>query len=128
MTTELTYLALVTLLTALGWIPYILNSFVVRGIMETLGYPENPAPLSAWAQRAKSAHDNATANLPVFAATVLVLHLAGMNNALTATAAMIYFWARLVHFVVFVARIPVLRTLSFLLGFGCQIVMLMQLF
>lgn len=128
MTTELTYLALVSLFTALAWTPYILNSFLVRGVTATVGYPENPPPLSPWAQRAREAHANASANLPVFAAAILLVHVAGVSNQVTATAAMVYFWARLVHFVVFTLKISWLRTISFLVAFACQVAILIQLF
>ena len=49
MTTELKYLALVTVLTALAWVPYILNTIAVRGLLDAVGYPENPKPLARWA-------------------------------------------------------------------------------
>ena len=63
MTTELTYLALVTTLTALIWIPYILNMIMVRGLIDAVGYPQDPAPLSPWAASMKAAHANAVENL-----------------------------------------------------------------
>ena len=46
MTIELKYLTLVTTLTALIWIPYILNEIMVRGVLDAVGYPENPKPLA----------------------------------------------------------------------------------
>ena len=128
MTTELTYLALVSLFTAVAWIPNILDSFLVRGISATVGSPENPPPLSPWAQRAKAAHANASANLPIFAAAILLVHVAGASNQVTAAAAMIYFWARVAHFVVFTLKIGWLRTVSFLIAFACQVAILLQLF
>ena len=66
MTTELTYLTWVTTLTALIWIPYILNMIMVRGLVDAVGYPEDPAPLSPWAASMKAAHSNAVENLVVF--------------------------------------------------------------
>ncbi len=46
MTAELTYLTWVTAFTALMWIPYILNMITVRGVLEAVGYPANPKPMS----------------------------------------------------------------------------------
>ena len=57
MTEELMNLVWVSALTALLWMPYIVNSMAVRGFNETMGYPENPKPLSRWAQNMKAAQD-----------------------------------------------------------------------
>ena len=121
MSPELKYLALVSVLTALLWVPYILNEIMVRGLVDAVGYPHSPKPLAPWAQRLKSAHYNAVENLVVFAALVLVANAAGIHNPAIATAAAIYFWARLVHVVVYTLAIPWLRTLSFVVGFAMQI-------
>ena len=121
MSPELKYLALVSVLTAVLWIPYILNELMVRGLMDAVAYPENPKPLARWAQRLKAAHYNAVENLVVFAALVLVASVAGIHDPAIATAAAIYFWARVVHAVVYTLAIPWLRTLSFVVGFAMQI-------
>jgi uncharacterized MAPEG superfamily protein len=121
MSPELRYLALVSVLTAVLWVPYILNEIMVRGLMDAVAYPENPKPLARWAQRLKAAHYNAVENLVVFAALVLVANAAGIHDPAIATAAVIYFWARVVHAVVYALAIPWLRTLSFLVGFAMQI-------
>jgi uncharacterized MAPEG superfamily protein len=121
MTVELKYLALVAAFTALMWIPYILNMIMVRGVMDAVGYPDNPKPMAPWATRMKAAHYNAVENLVVFAALVLVAHLAGVKGEATALACIVYFWARIVHFAAYTFRIPFARTLAFVVGFGCQI-------
>lgn len=127
MNTELTYLALVTTLTALMWVPYVLNMIMVRGLFDAVGYPADPAPLSAWAARMKAAHVNAIENLVVFAALVLIAHNAGVSNAATVMACQVYLWTRVVHFVSYAARIPWVRTISFAIGFGCQMTIAWQL-
>ena len=38
-----------------------------------------------------------------------------------ALACVIYFWTRIVHYLAYTFRIPWVRTLSFAVGFGCQI-------
>ena len=121
MSPELKYLALVSVLTAVLWIPYILNEIMVRGLMDAVGYPDNPKPLARWAHRLKAAHYNAVENLVVFAALVLVAGVAGIHDSAIATAAAIYFWARVVHALVYTLGIPWLRTLSFVVGFAMQI-------
>jgi uncharacterized MAPEG superfamily protein len=120
MSPELRYLALSALLTGLLWVPYILNEIMVRGLAEAVGYPENPKPLAKWAQRLKAAHYNAVENLAVFAALVLVAVVGGIHEPAVATAACVYFWARVVHAVAYTAGVPWVRTLSFVVGFAMQ--------
>ncbi|MBT8097167.1 MAG: MAPEG family protein [Woeseia sp.] len=127
MTSELMSLTLVASLTALLWIPYILNTIGVRGLVNAVGYPETPAPLAAWAQRMKAAHYNAVENLVVFAALVLVANAAGVSNDTTVMACQAYFWARVVHAAAYTFGIPWVRTLAFAVGFLCQIVLVLQL-
>ena len=127
MKTELMYLVWVTTLTAVVWIPYILDRNMVRGIMDAVGYPANPKPQSPWAQRMKAAHANGVENLVVFAALVLVTQDAGISNTATIVACMIYFWARVVHLISYTLALPWVRTLAFAAGFFCQMTLAWQL-
>jgi uncharacterized MAPEG superfamily protein len=127
MTMELKYLTLAAAFTALMWIPYILNLVAVRGLLDAVGYPENPEPLAPWATRMKAAHYNAIENLAVFAALVLVAHLAGVKGEATALACVVYFWARVVHFLAYTFRVAWVRTLAFTVGFLCQMTLAWQI-
>ena len=118
MNAALKYLALTSLFTGLLWVPYILNEILVRGLVDAVGYPENPKPLANWAQRLRAAHYNAVENLVVFAALVLVAQAAGIHTAAIATAASVYFWARVVHAVAYTFAVPWVRTTAFLVGAG----------
>lgn len=117
----------VTALTAVLWMPYIINQIAVRGLIAAVGYPENPKPLSGWAAKMKSGHANAIENLVIFATLVLIANAAGISNATTVLACELYFWARLVHVLAYTFAIPWVRTLAFLAGFGCQVALLLQL-
>lgn len=120
--TEIHWLAATCLMTALFWLPYILNAMAVRGIAAALSNPSpDDAPLAAWAQRAKAAHSNAIENLVVFAALALGIVALGLSSPATILATMIYFFTRLTHYVVYTAGIPVLRTLAFALGWLMQV-------
>lgn len=122
MTTELYWLVLTALMTALFWVPYILDRIATQGLMNAMGYPAGDLPAqSAWAIRAQKAHSNAIENLAVFAPLVLALHVLGLSTGLTASAAAIYFFARLVHYIVYLAAIPVARTLAFAVGWAATI-------
>ena len=121
MSTELHYLALTALFTALLWIPYILNVIGRNRLSDAVGYPSAPLAMSPWAERLKKAHYNAIENLVPFAALVLVAHATGTTNDATAGAAAVYFWARIVHAVVYALGIPWLRTAAFAVAWGAII-------
>ena len=120
MKSELTNLAMVTALTGLLWIPYILDRIATWGLMDTVGYPANPKPQSPWAQRLKKAHKNAVENLVVFAPLVLIAHAMGITSPAIADSAAVYFWARVVHAAAYTVALPWVRTLAFAVGFGSQ--------
>jgi uncharacterized MAPEG superfamily protein len=107
-------------LTGLLWIPYILDRVAVWGLSDTVGYPASPKPQSAWAERLMKAHSNAVENLIVFAALVLAVYAAGKGNGATATACVVYFWARAVHALAYTFAVPWVRTLAFTVGFFAQ--------
>lgn len=127
MTSELMSLTAVTVFTAVLWMPYILNMIAVRGLKDAVGYPADPAPLSPWAAKMKAAHANAVENLVVFATLVLVAHAAGVSSDATVAACQVYFWARVVHTFSYTFGVPWIRTVSFVVGFGCQIVLAVAL-
>ena len=109
-------------MTALFWVPYVLNRMAMNGLMGTLagGAPDSNT-LSTWAQRASRAHTNAVENLAIFAPIVLTAHVLNISNGATKTAVVVYFFARLLHFVVYSAGIPAARTLTFTAGWLAQI-------
>ena len=122
MTTPLYWLTLTAALTLLMWIPYILNAVVVRGLMDAMANPsEKDKPLAPWAARAKRAHANSVENIGIFAALILVAHLVQVSGEGVGSAAMIYFFSRLAHYFIYTFGIPVVRTLSFAVGFGAQL-------
>jgi len=121
MSTELYYLTLASLLTAFLWIPYILNLLLSNPIKDAVGYPDQPPKMAPWAERLKAAHYNAVENLVVFAALVIVAHLTETSSATTETAAMTFFWARVVHAVSYAGAIPWVRTLSFAVAWAAMI-------
>jgi uncharacterized MAPEG superfamily protein len=129
MTPELKWLAATALFTGLVWVPYILALLGQMGVGKALMDGQHATPLDApWAQRAKRAHANAVENLVVFAALVIVLHLAEAATSLTATAAFVFFLSRIGHWGVYVLGLPLIRTLLFAVGFACQMIIGLTLF
>jgi uncharacterized MAPEG superfamily protein len=61
-------------------------------------------------------------NLVVFAPLVIAAQLMGVANDTTASAALVYLWARIVHYGVYTFKMPWLRTLSFVVGWACTVV------
>lgn len=121
MTRELFWLTLTVILTGLLWVPYVFDRWRVRGLAGTLANPtRNDKPHDDWANRLIFAHDNAVENLVVFAPLVLILNAIDYSSKWTVLACAIYFWARLVHLIVYTMGVPVLRTLAFTVGFIAQ--------
>jgi uncharacterized MAPEG superfamily protein len=110
------------------WIPHILAVVRTLGLGRAVGYPTGEyQDLPAWAQRANRAHLNLVENLIPFAALVLVAQVSGAANEVTAMAARLFFWMRLMHAVVQIAGVPWLRTIAFAVSWACCLVILLQI-
>lgn len=128
MSKELMWLTWTVVLTGVLWIPYILDRIQVRGLAGAMANPTpKDEPHSLWAQRLMLAHRNAVENLAVFAPLVLILDALNVSTAATVTACAVFFWARLVHAVVYTLGIPVARTLAFAVGFAAEVVLVLTI-
>jgi uncharacterized MAPEG superfamily protein len=118
MSTDLKYLALTAILTATLWIPYVVAQVKTNGPLKPENYIDpTPRPLPDWGKRANRTYVNAVETFAPFAALVIVAHLAGKANAMTAFWATCYFWLRLAHAGVFLLGLPLIRTVLFTLGY-----------
>jgi uncharacterized MAPEG superfamily protein len=118
MSTDLKYLAFTAILTASLWIPYVVAQVTTNGPLKPQNYIDpSPRPLPPWGKRADRTYLNAVENIAPFAALVIVAHLAGKANAMTAFWATCFFWIRLAHAVVYLFGIPLVRTILFTLGY-----------
>lgn len=121
MTTELYWLVMTTLMTALIFVPYILNRMKEHGVWAALWNPQpDKQPKAQWAERLMRAHANAVENLVIFAPLVLALQVVGMSTTTTASACVVYFFVRAAHIIFYTFRVPLLRTVAFIIGVGCQ--------
>jgi uncharacterized MAPEG superfamily protein len=128
LSTELYWLVLTVLMTSLFWVPYILNRMLEQGVLSALWDPYGQTSTTrAWAQRMMLAHKNAVENLVLFTPLVIMIQIMGMNSSTTATACMVYFFARLLHYIVFSFAVPLLRVVTFLVGFAAQLVLALAL-
>ena len=124
---DLYWLGLSVGATALFWVPYVLNRVAVRGVLGTLANPSAElAPQAPWAQRAKQAHANAAENLVMFAPAVLAAHFLAAGDSLVILAAQLYFFARVVHFLVYTAGLIGIRTLAFTAGWIATVLVVVR--
>ncbi len=129
MTRELFWLTLTVILTAVMWLPYVLNRIMVRGLFGAMANPSrNDKAQAEWANRMMFAHDNAIENLIIFAPLVLILSAIDYSTKWTVLACAIYFWSRLAHVIVYTFGVPILRTLTFTAGFVAQVMLILGIF
>ena len=126
MTAEIYWMTLTILMTALFWVPYVLDRHALRGVLPTLldRKLEGGGLHSLWAQRMIRAHQNAVENLVLFVPLLLTAQVLNVSTPATRMAAAVYFFARLAHFLVYTAGVPVARTLAFAVGWAAQIAIL----
>jgi uncharacterized MAPEG superfamily protein len=114
---ELYSLTVVSTATALMWVPYVLARMTTHGVMRAIGNPGPGYPADPpWADRARRAHLNAIENLAVFAPLVLVAAIVQVSTRATILSAQIYVVARIAHYVIYAAGVPVVRTIAFFVG------------
>ena len=105
----------------------VLGATAQVGLPALAGNREGLAPCAGWAGRAARAHHNMLENLVLFAALVLIAVVSGKTNSTTLLGAQLFFWARLVYALVYLAGIPWLRTLVWLVSVVGLILIFVQL-
>ena len=97
------------------------------GLPALAGNRDGLPAFTGWAGRANRAHHNMLESLVLFAALVLIAVASDRTNATTLMGAQIFVWARLAYAVVYVAGIPWLRTLVWLVSVVGMILIFCQL-
>lgn len=121
MTTPFVCLMIVVLL------PYALSTLGGYFKVKQFGTLDNKYPRIQGAQlegigaRTWAAQANAWEATAVFTAAVLVAHAAGADPGKSATAAIVFVVARVLHALCYLANLDVLRSLVFLVGIGSAI-------
>ena len=117
MSTELLYLFLASIFLALMWIPHIIVQVRHFGMLQPEDYVAlrdfSAAP--SLVHRAGRAHANLVEQFGAFAGLVVVGELVQVSTALTAAAAAVFFWIRILHAIVMIAGFKrfMARTLIF---------------
>jgi uncharacterized MAPEG superfamily protein len=129
--------AMPTEILLLGWAVALL---LVQLVLQTLacvgelglGYAFSPRDegrqvKSLYGARISRSFYNLLETFPVFVALALALAVTGKTGGMAATGAHVWFWARIVYVPVYVAGIPVLRTLVWTVSIIGLIMMLIAL-
>lgn len=116
MSTGLAMLVACALLAVVQGFPQLFAVLRHAGFAAAAGNREGLPPLPAWAGRAERAQLNMLANLLPFAALVLTAEVSGLADQETARGAVLFFWGRLAYAVIYIAGIPYLRTVAFVVS------------
>lgn len=127
MTIELLCLAVLGLLAASLWIPYIIGVNMMprpAGAPDVFVVPPDPLDNAPWIARSYRAHQNLLEQLLPFAVLILIAAILGVSTAITRGAAIAFVVIRVCHAVGMItatARLP-LRPLIFTSGYIAIIV------
>ncbi len=116
--TEPQLLAATGMLALLLVLPPLVALVMTSGWGAAFGNRQDPAPLPEWAKRAARAQRNMVDTLVPFTAIVLAVQMAGVSNDQTQLGAALFFWGRVGHAGSYLAGIPYVRTLAFLVSVG----------
>ena len=116
MTLELTFLVYSIILTfALILVPATV-SILANGVTAQAGARDDLPEPSVFNQRCVRLRNNMLENMVMFTGLVLVAHAADVSTANTVLGAQIFFFARVVHAVIYIAGIPLVRPLAWFAG------------
>jgi uncharacterized MAPEG superfamily protein len=115
-----------TELTLLGWtlvlaLVQILLPAMTRngetGLLYNTGPRDEPGPpVGRLTGRLRRAQSNLLETLPLFAAAILIAHVAGREGGLTLAGAWLYLLGRLAHLPLYALGVPFLRSLVWLVS------------
>ena len=91
------------------------------------GNRDNMPEIAGWAGRAIRAHRNMMESLPLFAALVLIAHVAGRNNATSELGEQIFLAGRVAHAVIYTAGLGWIRSVAWFVSVGGMGTVLWQL-
>ena len=116
MTNELTYLLWSVALTFIIMLIAVSGATLQVGLPKLAGNREGLPDCTGWVGRATRAHRNILESLVLFAVLVLVAQALNIHNGLTLLGAQLFFWGRVAHAIVYIAGIPWLRTVVWLVS------------
>ncbi len=117
MSNELTILALYGLLVIVILLVHVLLALPQVGLSYLASPRDNEVKLTGTAGRALRSLENAIAAMVLFAPAVLILQAQGTFSSTTLLMAQIFLVARVLHWLLYLAGLPWVRTAAWLAGF-----------
>ena len=125
-------------LTILGWtLVLAIVQVLLPGLLRTqeTGVDYNasardtpsPVPPGVVTQRLVRAQQNLYETLPLFAAAILIAHVAGRNGELTVWGASLYLAARVIYVPLYAAGIPFVRSLAWMVSMAGLVMILVAI-
>jgi uncharacterized MAPEG superfamily protein len=124
---ELMWLLWAVALTVVQMLIAVSGATLQVGLPKLAGNRDGLTDCSGWAGRAQRAHRNMLESLVLFAVLVLIAVVSSKTNSNTLLGAQVFVWARLVYAVVYMAGIPWLRTLVWLVSMIGLVIIFFQL-
>jgi uncharacterized MAPEG superfamily protein len=112
-----------------GLLPYVWVTIAAQERRKQFGSVDNKLPRAQESQlagrgaRAMGAHANSFEALPLFAAAVIIAHLARADPGWSAAVAIAFVIARIAHGALYVANLDLLRSLSFGVAQLCSVLL-----
>jgi uncharacterized MAPEG superfamily protein len=104
------------------WVPYVLDRMAVRGILRPSPIAgRRAADRSRYGQARDPRASECDREPRAVRAGILIAHELNISTPVTRAAAAAYFAARLLHFIVYTAGIPMMRTLMFSAGWRATV-------
>jgi uncharacterized MAPEG superfamily protein len=125
---ELRYLAYTILLFFVVVVVQASTAILNNGLVAMMNSRDNLKPPTLIQARTKRLTDNFRENLWFFAPLVLIAAISGISNQWTLLGVQIFFWARLVHAVIYIAGWPLIRPLFWFAGVVACILIFLALF
>jgi len=121
MTTDLTMLVYALILAFVQLCLYATPGLIQLGIPYAAGPRDEPREMTGVVGRLRRAYFNHIETLPIFAAAVIIAHIIGKADHLTALYAQVYFWSRVAYVPAYASGIPYLRSAIWIVA-ACAIV------
>lgn len=127
MTIELTMLIYSVGLLMLVLLIQATAGILANGLMAQAGSRDDLPEKPVFHARVTRLRDNSIENLLMFAPVVLAANVAGVSNDATVLGAQLFFYARVVHAVVYLAGLPLIRPVPFAVAWVGIIMIVRQL-
>jgi len=128
MSVELTMLACSVALLFVLILVQALAGVLAQGLPAMAGARDNLPEAKSFQARTKRVVDNHREGLALFAPLVLIAAVAHVSNSSTVLGAQIFFYARVVHAVLYLAGVPWVRPLAWAAGIVGTVMVFVALF